>query len=296
MTFVVFGGSGFVGSAIVIELSGHGPVTEVAAPRLTTSARNLSDLLQVEARLDPVGRGTQVVVNAAGMATPGSADTDDLWGANALLPLVLAREAAQVGARLVHLSSAAVLGRTPELHEEPRWAPLSPYAQSKALGEQALLHSGGDITILRATSVHGPGRATTDALARFARSRWAAVAAPGLDPTPQVHVSKVASAVRVLALADAPPRIALQPWEGMTTERVLAQLGGHQPTRLPRPAARAVTKAAGLAAVSSRRGSLVAHTRRLEMLLFGQRQVPGWLDEHAPDLRIPSPQWKDISR
>ena len=80
--------------------------------------------------------GVQVVVNAAGLATPGGTDSPALRGANALLPLVVADAADAAGVqRFVHLSSAAVQGHRPFLDESSHVQPFSAYSRSKALGE-----------------------------------------------------------------------------------------------------------------------------------------------------------------
>ena len=286
-TVAVLGASGFLGQAIVAELRGRGAhVRAVTAPRLRVSPERLERgpscvderaVEELSGRLDVA----DVIVNAAGMADSGGADTDGLFGANALLPLMAARAGARAsGRRLVHISSIAVQGDG-DLDESPRAQPFSPYSRSRAAGEQLLLADAGIQTVIfRPTSVHGAGRAVTRTLVRLARSPLSCVAGTGNAPTPQVLVTDVAAAVAELALRPDPvPRIALQPANGMTTGLLLRLLGGCEPRRVPERFARTAMR--GLRSFGSRSPMLTAHARRMEMMLFGRRQVPGWLAEQG---------------
>lgn len=280
----VVGASGFVGRAVLSALENAGSSTRpVSAPRLTSESATPEGIVE-EARewcrtdgepLIAALSGSDVMVNCAGLAQPGSADVAGLTGANALLPAVLAVAAASAGVRrLVHVSSAAVQGRMPVLTETDDLAPFSPYSRSKALGEQALVLAAADSSTeavrYRATSVHGHDRPTTQQLGRLARSRLAAVAGRGADPTPQVLVEDVARAVVLLVVSPtAPSRPVLHPWEGLTTAGFLTVLGlGRPPRSVPAAWARAVTRALGGLPVPAVQGI----SRKLEMLWFGQAQ------------------------
>lgn len=281
----VAGSTGFVGRAAVEELAERGAVVRpITVPRLRWGAvpervdTGLAHAAEVSL-LEPLVAGADVVVNCAGVADPGAAAGPDLYGANSLLPVLLSRACALAGvARLVHISSAAVQGGRVELDESPETAPFSPYSQSKAIGERLLLAEAGVPTvILRPTSVHAAGRPTTAALVRLARSRLSAVAGAGDAPTPQVLLGEVAAAIAHLALtADTPPPIVLQPHNGMTTVLLLRLLGSHEPRHLSAPTAAMLLRCARLLARTGPPAAAVA--RRLELLLYGQRQQPGWLD------------------
>ncbi|MFW5469305.1 NAD-dependent epimerase/dehydratase family protein [Knoellia sp. CPCC 206435] len=297
MRIALVGASGFVGGAVLRELQRDHEVIRIGAPRLSTGAATVSSLKrEAEQVTFRFPTRCDVVINAAGMAAPSSASSHSLFGANTLLPLVLQRAAIEVGAdRMLHISSAAVQGRAVMLDESPSWFPESPYAQSKALAEQALLSSDSHFTtILRPTSVHGHGRAITASLARLARSPMSTVASPGTDPTPQVHVSNVARAVRYMVEAEDPPRIALQPSEGLTTSGILRLLGGRDPSELPRSTALSTLAVGSHLAKLVDSGRLRAAIRRLEMLWFGQKQDSGWLDHKFPDLTVPCPLWNEL--
>jgi nucleoside-diphosphate-sugar epimerase len=281
-------GSGFVGRACAARLRERFDVRVLSAPRLTSPARTAADAARwlddhpaaVTATADALG-GCALVVNAAGIADARSPATDALFGANGVLPGLIARAAVAAGARrFVHISSAAVQGYG-DLDETERYADFSPYSASKALGEQLALGPAGplQVTVLRPTSVHGADRPVTRSLAAFAASRLASVAGAGTAPTPQVLVGNVAAAVEFVAVATSAPRIVLTPSEGLTTRTVLELLGGHEPRSVPVAVARAVVSAAraGGRVVPQ----LAGIARRIDLLWFGQRQANGWLADEG---------------
>lgn len=290
MTWSVVGGSGFVGGAVLTRLlETGGTARPVRAPRVASSARTPPEITAdadrhadvVHALAQELG-GSTVVVNAAGAASPKSGEAPELTGANALLPVLIARACAAAGVhRLVHLSSAAVQGHRPVLDESAETAPFSPYSRSKALGEESLAQfASGDLEIVsvRATSVQGIERPTTAALARLGASPLASVASPGTAPSPLTSVDALAELVRQVGLHEGPvPRVVLQPWEGMTVRSVLEATGG-TPLVLPAPLCRLILRAGyGVSALLKER--LHGSIRRVELMWFGQDQVTGWTAE-----------------
>jgi uncharacterized protein YbjT (DUF2867 family) len=279
-------------------------VRALRAPRLRTEARRVAELSRMASWYQDQRRvlagavsGADVVVNAAGMARPTGGEDDSLFGANALLPLALSTACDRAGVtRFVHVSSAAVQGDAPCLDEDASYRPMSAYASSKALGEQALLAAGHPGTaILRLTSVHATSRPLTRQLVRFATGPWSSVAAPGDAPTPQVLLDNVAAAVAHLCASERPPPpIVLQPWEGWTTAAFLTCLAGHPPTQVPVGPARALTACTKAAARLSSRAA--AYHRRLQLLWEGQDQVEGWL--RSDGFRPPRPhaEWESLAR
>lgn len=290
--WVVVGGSGFVGRAVVEACAAAAlDVGTVPAPRLVAPVgSNAEQLVEAAGRAlgDPVApavaglvdalRGADVVVVAAGLAEPGAPATPELVGANALLPAVVVLAAARAGVpRLVHLSSAAVQGERAVLDATDQVAPRTPYAASKAMGEAVVARLRpqvrGTLVVARATSVQGEGRATTAALTRFARSRLASVAGHGEDPVPVTSTSGMAAWVLGLGTRPDPPAVSLQPWEGWTTASLLRELGGREPLHLPVPLARGLVRAGYLVSrLLGGRGR--AAVRRVELVWFGQRQLP----------------------
>lgn len=294
--WAVVGSSGFVGSALVSHLRERGEsVTELTAPRLTLSPRvsNATDIAELAHSLPELSefteslRGNDVVVNAAGLATPDSSASKELFGANALLPSMIAYSADIAGAeRVLHISSAAVQGRRAILDESLESFPFSPYSQSKALGERAFLATGtGEIRakriIIRATSVQGVGRRTTESLQRIARSPLATVARPGSQPTVVSSIDGLVDLiVRVSTSSKPVGPIVLQPWEGFSVRDVLRCAGGKEPLLLPRWLCQAIllsTKLLGRAVPA-----ISGIGRRVEMMWFGQRQASSYSDVFIP--------------
>lgn len=300
-TVALLGAGGFVGSQVRGALERRGAlVLCLPAPRLTTAARDLVGMVaEVNARM--IGPDVSAlagslakcdaIVNAAGVAA-AAGDGDALFGANALLPGLLAA-LAPVGSRFVHISSAAVQGRRTLLDESTETNPFSPYSHSKALGEAVVRHVRPAAVCYRPTSVHGPGRDVTRSLAKILRSPAASVAGTRDAPTPQVLVQNVGDAAAYLAIGpDSPPSVVLHPSEGITTGDLVRLVGGRVPVRLPVPAARLAVSLGFL--VGRMVPTSAGLARRLEMLWFGQDQVDGWLDTRwSPPLGRDT--WKDLA-
>lgn len=301
----VFGSNGFVGGGIVAELRGRGIEPAGArALRLTTAARDTAgvvadaeasaSLADLAARI-PAGA---VVVNAAGLAAPDSADDDALYGANALWPAVLALACAEAGAaRLVHLSSAAVQGYRPVLDESWDTSPFSPYSRSKALGEAALRAlqprlPDGMLSIVRATSVQGAGRRTTASFARVASSPLASVAGAGDAPSPVSSLPALSQFVVDVALRRPDQTVLLQPWEGLSVREALAAAGGREPARVPAWLCRAAVRT-GFAVSKVAGESLHGPVRRAEVMWFGQAQESGWAEANGV---LPTPRAEQVLR
>ena len=299
MKCAVVGASGFVGSAVLGQLSAAGmEVIPVSAPRLAWTVADAAEILLQTERLPATDLLAQaiasadVVVNAAGLAAPDAHDETSFLGANALLPAVIARACERAGVRrLVHISSAAVQGRRHRLDESASIEPFSPYSRSKALGEEALRvrqpdpAARLDVVILRGTSVQGPARATTLKLQRVAASMLSSVAGPGKRPTPVTSVLGLAERVTVLAaFPGTVSTTVLQPAEGLTTSEVLELAGGRPPHHLPEWLCRSVL---GVGYRLSRLAGSRFHgpLRRLELMWFGQDQVPGWTAAHNVVIR-----------
>jgi UDP-glucose 4-epimerase len=154
--FVVTGGAGFIGSHLAARLLGDHPAATVrvfdnfstgamdnlpfaasAGERLEIVRGDLRDLAAVER----VVQGAEVVFHQAAMRSVPRSVADPL-GANdnnvtgTLHVLEAARRAGV--RRVVYASSSSVYGDRPELpkREDQPPAPISPYAVSKAVGEQ----------------------------------------------------------------------------------------------------------------------------------------------------------------
>ena len=287
MRVAVLGSSGFVGSAVVAALQGH-DVVPVPTPRMRTSARATEELVAGAAAHPELGQlvgalsGCDAVVNAAGNPDASSLDTDALFGANALLPRLVLEAAGRAGVtRFVHVSSAVVQNDRPVLDESEDVRAFSPYSASKVAGEDVLRHQLPrhlEVVRYRPPSVHAPQRRVTRMIGRIARSRFATVARPGTQPSPQALLPNVAAAVAYLATCPAtPPAVVVHPWEGVTAAGLLEALsGGRAPLLLPRSVARLVVFLIKL--IGKVHQPTAANARRVELLWFGQGQAPSWLD------------------
>ncbi|MFD2082494.1 Nucleoside-diphosphate-sugar epimerase [Actinopolymorpha cephalotaxi] len=301
----VIGASGFVGAAISSQLRRSGfDVREVAAPRVAFSGANCEALLMQASLRDDLTEelsqtvaGADCVVNAAGIADATGADWPALCGANALLPILVHLACRAAGTkRFVHVSSAAVQGRTRRLDESTLRYPFSAYSRSKALAEETLerMDSGPSTVLFRPTSVHGPNRSVTRRLARLASSKATSVAGKGENPTPQVQVDNVGAAVAFVATCtDTPPEIILQPWEGLTTGELLRILGGREPRHVPTSVARSLVLAARWA--GTHHLQIAGQARRLEMVWFGQDQDSGWLTAKGWRPPVGPEGWQELA-
>lgn len=293
--WAVIGATGFVGSHVSSYLREQGnDVVQLRAPRLLSSAVDaVSVAKEAEALVDDADikslltslEGVNCVVNAAGLATPGDGSSPELTGANALLPSLMALICARVGVtRFIHLSSASVQGQQRVIDESRRRAPFSAYSASKALGEESLELLADslpklNIVTIRATSVQGPERPTTQSLVRIAKTPLASVAGDGTDPTPVSSIDALAWFVAEVGQFGGPvPPIVLQPWEGLSVADVLRAAGGKRPLKVPRVLCTAVLKTGyALSELAAQR--LHGPIRRVELMWIGQRQTPGWAEQ-----------------
>ncbi|WP_406568227.1 NAD-dependent epimerase/dehydratase family protein [Blastococcus carthaginiensis] len=300
---MVFGASGFVGSAAVAALRERGADSiAVPTPRFNpvsaADAKSAArDAMTAHGSLLGVLAGADAVINAAGLSDATSSNEGALIAANAAVPGFIAGLCSQAAvARFVHVSSAAVQGDRAVLDDGPTGVVMSPYSRSKSLGEELVRQLGqGRAVVYRPPGVHAASRAVTRSLARLAGSPLAAVASPGNDPTPQSLLPNVADAIAFLALHGRQPSPTVaHPWEGLTTGELLDLLGGRRARRLPRCLARSVVAFGGALGRTSPR--MVAHSRRLEVLWFGQSQAESWLTRQGWRPPVGIEGWAHLGR
>jgi UDP-glucose 4-epimerase len=169
LKFLVTGATGFLGwrACVLLAEDGHEviPVTRPGSRERAASAE--LDPVKVEAG-DPAIRdllpGCQAVLHFAGQPSPAGAREDPAGAVreNAGTALNLLEGCAEHGAGLIYPSSVRAA-------MDP---PPDPYAMSKRLGENACRFHPADATIVRLTSVFGPGQVAwegaTGAIAAFA--------------------------------------------------------------------------------------------------------------------------------
>lgn len=166
MKVLVLGASGFIGSAVALELSRRGHAVRAGARRPEKARRRLPHLDWVSADFDdltrvqawaPLMTGVQAVVNCVGVLQDSVGDSVRLAHETAPSALFAACEVSGVR-RVIHLSAVGVEADTP-------------YGRSKRVTEQALAATALDWTVLRPSLVLGEapygGTALLRALAAF---------------------------------------------------------------------------------------------------------------------------------
>lgn len=195
---VVFGGTGFIGSAVCELLAGAGR-------EVIRIGRTDSDVTDLDSVRQSVCEG-DVIVNAAGVVKAEG----DCWRQAAEFERVnvegaanVARAAHLAGVRgVVHISSVAAQGavRGRGLTEDAIAGCTTAYARSKRHGEEALVRNLQNVpyVILRPTSIFGGKRALTRQLLRLSRMRMLLLPRGGRVLIPFCHVLNVAHAVRTI--------------------------------------------------------------------------------------------------
>lgn len=156
MKILLLGKNGQVGWELQRSLA---PLGELVALDFDSPGPLNADFSQPEAVAATVRAiAPQIIVNAAAHTAVDKAESEpDLARTiNATTPGVIAREAANLGAWLVHYSTDYVFdgsGTTPWLEESPT-GPLSVYGQTKLEGENAIRASGCQHLIFRTSWVY----------------------------------------------------------------------------------------------------------------------------------------------
>jgi uncharacterized protein YbjT (DUF2867 family) len=210
----VFGGSGFLGRNVVRALAKREYRIRVAVrrPELAGHLQPLGRVGQIHAvqanlrypaSIEAAMRDSHVAINLVGILAESGAQTFDAvqgLGAGAV-----AKAAAAVGARMVHVSAIGADENSP-----------SRYARAKAAGEKAVLAAVPTATIMRPSVVFGPEDQFTNRFAALARmSPVLPLIGGGMTRLQPVYVGDVATAV-----ADAV--------DGKTREGATYELGGPQ--------------------------------------------------------------------
>nr|MDT0665540.1 SDR family oxidoreductase [Micromonospora sp. DSM 115978] len=179
-----------------------------------------------------------------------------------------------------------------------RYTPVTPYADSKALGEQLLTHAARrgalQVTVYRPPSVHDGDRDLTRSFAEFCR-RWPLlVVGDGQQPVPVSLAGNVGAAVAALCDADDPPLIVIHPYEGHTVRSLYETFGRGRPIRaLPEGSVRRTLRCAE--PVTRAYPHSAAIIRRAELLLLGQAQVASWLSSTGFRPPLGRAAWREVA-
>jgi uncharacterized protein YbjT (DUF2867 family) len=190
----IFGGSGFLGRAVVRALAKREYRLRVAVrrPELAGHLQPLGRVGQIHAvqanvrypaSVEAAMRDSEVAINLVGILTEGGGQTFDTVQAKGAE--AVAKAAATAGARMVHVSAIGADEQSP-----------SRYAQAKAAGEQAVLTALPSATIMRPSVVFGPEDQFTNRFAALARiSPALPLIGGGLTRMQPVYVGDVATAI-----------------------------------------------------------------------------------------------------
>ncbi|MNZ11438.1 dTDP-4-dehydrorhamnose reductase [compost metagenome] len=156
MRILLFGKNGQVGWELQRALA---PLGELVALDRHGSEHLCGDLADLDGLAATVrSLAPDVIVNAAAYTAVDKAESEPLLAAriNAEAPGVLAREAAKLGAWLIHYSTDYVFDGSgcAQWQEDSATAPLSVYGRTKLDGEQAIQASGVSAVVLRTSWVY----------------------------------------------------------------------------------------------------------------------------------------------
>ncbi|MEH2490270.1 complex I NDUFA9 subunit family protein [Bradyrhizobium sp. AZCC 2230] len=189
----VFGGSGFLGRNVVRALCRRDYRVRVAVRRpelagyLQPSGKvgqvhTIQANLRYPASVEAAVRDSDVVINLVGILTEGGGQTFDAVQAKGAD--TVAKAAAAVGARLIHVSAIGADAESP-----------SRYAKAKAAGEAAVTAAVPSATIFRPSVMFGPEDQFTNRFASLARMSPVLPLIGGATKMQPVYVGDVATAI-----------------------------------------------------------------------------------------------------
>lgn len=154
MRILLLGKDGQLGQDLQPKLATQGEV--ICCGRDTLDLENGDSICQIVRQVQP-----NVIVNAAAYTAVDRAESepDRAIAVNGTAPAILAEEAQQLGAALIHVSTDYVFDgqkNTPYLEEDVP-CPMGAYGQSKWLGEKGVQQSCDHHIILRTAWVYGIG-------------------------------------------------------------------------------------------------------------------------------------------
>ena len=279
----VTGATGFLGRHLLEALAAHGFQLRILArsdpapalehsPALNAVPELVRGDLQDVPALSRLVRGADVVIHAAGLIKARSRREFMAVNRDGAANLGAAVQRAAPDAHLVGISSLAA--RAPF---------VSPYAESKRLGEAALSETfSGRLTILRPPIIYGPSDRETLQIFRAARLPLVPVPGPAGARLAMIHVADAATAIAAVAnwpdlpggtvhaLADINP-------SGYTPREIIglaASLVGNHPRfiRLPAVAVQAVGLAGCVLARIQGRPAIL-DTGKAREILYGKWSV-----------------------
>lgn len=143
MKMLVLGGNGFIGSNIVAKLQAQGAQVLVASRKSAYLTIKMQQMLHVEDWL-PLINSVDVVVNSVGILRERK--NESYQAVHNIAVASLATACAKLGLKLIHLSAIGLSASA-----------KSEFIRSKFAGEQAIIESGAQAYIVRASLLDGEG-------------------------------------------------------------------------------------------------------------------------------------------
>lgn len=174
MKILLLGKNGQVGWELQRSLASLGHVIALDRQGCLDLSGNLGDLDAIAATVRALK--PDIIVNAAAYTAVDKAESEAALATriNADAPAVIARQAAAIGAWLIHYSTDYVFdgsGQTPWVEDAPT-QPLSVYGRSKRDGEEAIAASGARAIVLRTSWVYAArGQNFAKTMLRLAKER-----------------------------------------------------------------------------------------------------------------------------
>jgi len=172
MNAVLFGGTGFIGVRLAKLLSSKG--FDVTIASLERKAGVVSVDVATGKGFEKLPKTADVVFNMASLIRSRNLRDPRFMQINAIGAGKVAEYAYKTGAWLIHSSSASVYGKPRRLpvRESDEKQPLSEYARSKLESEKfcEMKTDVDRLTILRYSSVFGPGQTNNSVLPLFLRN------------------------------------------------------------------------------------------------------------------------------
>ncbi len=199
MKTLIFGAGGQVGRALQALAPDGAAITSVDHDKL-----DLTDNAAIEHYIRSVA--ADLVINASGYTAVDKAESEsDLaYAINSAAPAAMARTAAEIGARFIHISTDFVFNGTahlPYLPDMPT-SPLNVYGASKAAGEAAIAAAGGNALTVRTAWVYSAGGANfVETMLKLMASRDSIKVVADQIGTP-THADSLARALWALSATD----------------------------------------------------------------------------------------------
>ena len=143
MKILVLGGNGFIGSSIVAKLQAQGAQVLVASRKSVYLTIKMQQMLHVEDWL-PLINSVDVVVNSVGILRERK--NESYQAVHNIAVASLAAACAKLELKLIHLSAIGLSASA-----------KSEFIRSKFAGEQAIIESGAQAYIVRASLLDGEG-------------------------------------------------------------------------------------------------------------------------------------------